>query len=613
MAQTGVRGIRAAWRDATEKLAPAEDHKDPLPEVARDGIAAGTWPGHPTASLPPRCRVVPLGVLGKTSFFIDSTEQLISVATNEWGKKMLLQLFARTPNYVTWAWPRYSAPKAGKTPSINGVEVDEACACLMKAAADKGLFDPTNRVRGRGAWMDGYGRLIWHAGDALYRVESGKLKQSPPGEIDGVFYPRRPEIMAPWREPVPAGDSPARKIFDCLTSWSWERPQIDPVIALGDIGVMMLGGALPWRPHVAVTGDAGVGKSQLNLLIKGALGSALIDAANATEAGVRQHMGLDALPVALDEFEGSEDNRRVNAILELIRIASSGGRMLRGGQDHKGVEFLARNAFFCSGINLPPMKAQDKSRFAVLNLNQLQIPIDKDGHAKAPPTIADSDGRMILRALMDAWPDFSRAYADWRTVLRGSGLDSRAQDTYGTLFATAELLLGPDTMEEIGLPLDQPRALGDMIAAATAAERAERIENWRACLEHMLSVPIEAWKGGEKPTVGIAIEKLEAGEWDIAAARERLSVAGLGLQEEPDASLPIGQRRYLLAVPLTSPALAKLFEHTRWSGGGWASLKQGRAAGVVRGEAKTVKINRVPCHCLMVDMRAYDRLVGDGE
>lgn len=614
MAQTGKKGIRAAWQDATDRLAPVEDVTDPLPELPRERVDAGQWPGHPTAALPPGCRVVALGTQGKTGYFIDTTEQLIPVATNEWGKKMLLQLFARTPNYVTWAWPRYSEGKPGKPPRINGVEVDNAVACLMKAAADKGLFDPVGRVRGRGAWADSYGRLIWHSGDALYRVETGKLKQSLPGEIDGVFYPRRPTIMSPWREPVPHTDSPARKIFECLTSWSWERPKIDPVIALAHIGVMMLGGALPWRPHVAVTGDAGVGKSQLNMMIKGALGSALIDAANATEAGVRQHMGLDALPVALDEFEGSEDNRRVNAILELQRIASSGGRMLRGGQDHKGVEFQARNSFFCSGINLPPMKGQDKSRFAVLNLNRLQIPVDKaTGHAKAPPAIGEADGRMILRALMDAWGDFSASYADWRTVLRGSGLDSRAQDTYGTLFSIAQLLLGPDTMEEIGLPLDDARTLGDMIAEATASERADRIDNWRACLEHMLSVPIDAWKGGEKPTVGLAIEKLEGGEWDIASARERLSVAGLGLQDEEDMALPAGERRYLVAVPMTSPALNKLFERTRWSAGGWASLKQGRADGVIRAGDKVVKINRVPCRCLMVDMRAYDKLVGGGE
>ncbi|WP_163284468.1 hypothetical protein, partial [Enterobacter hormaechei] len=71
---------------------------------------------------------------------------------NKWGKKILLDLFAHQPNYLTWAWPRLSAPKDGKPSRINGLEVDDACACLLKAASTRGLFAPVDRVRGRGAW-----------------------------------------------------------------------------------------------------------------------------------------------------------------------------------------------------------------------------------------------------------------------------------------------------------------------------------------------------------------------------------------------------------------------------------------------------------------------------
>jgi hypothetical protein len=605
MAQKGVKGIRAAFADATGKLASVADRPDPPPDVPRDGMAPGEWPGAPVDRLPPDCNVVPLGVSGKTCWFVDSVEQLIGVATNEWGKKMLLQLFCATPNRVGYYWPRWSEGKKGKAPVINGVEVDEACACLMKAAASKGLFDPAGRVRGRGAWADSAGRLIWHAGEALYMVEGKKLKASLPGEVDNIFYPRRPGILTPWAEPVDPTDSPAKKIFDLLCSWTWERPLIDPLIALGDLGVMILGGALPWRPHVAATGDAGTGKSALNACIKGALGSVLIDAANTTEAGVRQHMGLDALPVAIDEFEGSEDNRRVSGILELARISSSGGRMLRGGQDHKGVEFQARNAFFCSGINLPPMKAQDKSRFAVLNLNKLKV------GGNSAPVISEADGRMILRALMDAWPHFHQNFADWRSVLRGSGLDSRAQDTYGTLFTVAQMLLGLETLEEVGLPVTDAERLGIMIAEATASERADRIDNWRAAFEHALGVPIEAWKGGEKPTIGIALENLEQGAWTLDAANERLSVAGVRAIEEADSALPAGKRHYLLCVPQNSPSLARLYAGSRWSGGGWyGALKQGRESKVVRSDDKVIRINRVPSRCVVVDLMQYDKVVG---
>ncbi len=96
-------------------------------------------------------------------------------------------------------------------------------------------------------------------------------------------------------------------------------------------------------------------------------------------------------------------------------------------------------------------------------------------------------------------------------------------------------------MEEAGLPITEPAALGQAIALATAAERAEQTANWRECLEHLLHATIDAWKGGEKPTVGGTLEDLEAGlgmardegdleRGDEATARRRLSVVGLGLK-----------------------------------------------------------------------------------
>ncbi len=610
MAPRGVRSVRASFADATAKPVSMLGD-DPASIEPRDGYGPGAWPGAPYDQLPPSCPVSPLGIDGKTAFFIDSIHQLIDVSTSEWGKKMLVQLFCARPNFIGYAWPRWSEGKGGKKPVINGVDVDDACACLLKAAAAKGLFDPANRVRGRGAWLDKHGRLIWHSGERLWTVDGGKLKASLPGEIDGLFYPRRPAILEPWAEPVSVADSPAQSMFEDLCSWNWERGPLDALIAFGGIGSMFVCGALRARPHLAPTGDFGVGKSALNDVIRGALDTALIDAANATEAGVRQHMGLDALPVAIDEFEGSEDNRRVNGIIELARVAYSGGRILRGGQDHKGVEFIARNSFFCSGINLPPMKSQDKSRFAVLNLNKLKIAEDADGKPKAPPVVRVADGRMLLRQLMDGWHDFPRALADWKLALHNAGLSSRAQDTYGTLFAVAELLLGIEAMEEAGLPVTDHARLGAAIALATADERAEQVENWRACLEHLLGSGIDAHKGGERLSIGGIIEQIEKGGVVLDHDRASLATAGCAVLDEPDASLPHGQHRFLLAVPHSSPALNKLFEATRWKGGVWSgALKQGRSDGVVRAGDRVVKINRVSSRCLLVDIRKYDEVMG---
>lgn len=105
---------------------------------SRDGLKPGQWPGAPYHRLPPDCPVVPLGVNGQQSYFVDSSGQIQAIAASDWGKKMLMLLFARQPGYLVWAWPRFSQISL----KINGINVDSAVQCLMKAAADRGLFSP---------------------------------------------------------------------------------------------------------------------------------------------------------------------------------------------------------------------------------------------------------------------------------------------------------------------------------------------------------------------------------------------------------------------------------------------------------------------------------------
>ena len=346
----GIAAARGVWLDAqTEGARFVKRPDDPPPEKKRDGIAFGQWPGAPLDCLPPGCPVVPLGTDGKIDYFIDGLGQLIPVAASEWGHKLLLKLFARTPNFVKWAWPRLNAEllKAG-TRVINGIEVNEAMACLMKASADKGIFSPNDRVRGRGAWTTRTGEFLWHAGDRIFSVAGDKLLEAPPGEIDGIFYPQRPPVTVPWRDRVPAEASPVHELLESLRSWNWERPVLDPLLVVGWIGVAFLGGAMEWRSHLFTTGDKGVGKSTLHFLLKELLGPCLQSTADTTPAGIYQRVRTDSLPVAIDELEATTDNRRVMGVVSLARLASSGAIMYRGGADHTGVQFTLRNTFFMS-------------------------------------------------------------------------------------------------------------------------------------------------------------------------------------------------------------------------------------------------------------------------
>jgi hypothetical protein len=260
---------------------------------------------------------------------------------------------------------------------------------------------------------------------------------------------------------------------------------------------------------------------------------------------------------------------------------------------------------------------------AIVNMGRL----DHAKIARAPTIEGNVTGRMILRSLMDGWKDFPLLLANWRAALRHGGLDSRGQDTFGTLLAVANLMLGDEAMEAAGLPITEENALGEKIARLTAFERADASDNWRLCFERMLGSTIEAWKSGEKPTVGHVIEKWESGEFSLSEANERLRLMDLALRAEDtqgrsmvsDDFKPGEAARKLLCVPLSGVGLERMYAGTQFSSGGWGgALKQASHDVVIRnrGNGQNVKINRITRRCLLVDLAAFDGFVkrenGDG-
>lgn len=597
--------VRAIFSDAKAALDSAAPVFDPVPEEARDGIPPGAWPGSPMEKMPPGSPVVPLGVDGKTFYFIDTLGQLMAIATSEWNKKTLSALYSLTPNYPYWAWPRFAAAKKGQTRRVNGMETDHATACLMKAASERGLFDPADKVRGRGGWVDSHGEFIWHSGEHLFRVDQRRrLERSAPGDVDGVFYARRPPVLTPWQEPISESESPGHAILAALNTWIWERPLLDPLLALGFFGVAFLGAALPWRPTVFFSGDKGRGKSTLQGIYASILGGALHATADTTAAGIYQRVKQDSLPVSVDELESEEDPRKVIAVIKLARLAASGAEMFRGGADHEGVQFRARNAFLFSSINPPPLKPQDKSRIALLNIARVDPARASAAKLENPEVM----GRQILRRLMDEWPRFDQRFTDWRNVLRSAGFDGRAQDTYGILLTAAAMLIGDEAMEAAGLPVTELERLGTLLSEATSDERATQSENWRNCLDRILTWTIDNYRAGERPIIGDTLEKAmltaTKGTGDVGIdfkeARARLMQCGLGLKEPEDNSQTL-----FLAVPPDGAQLEKIFAGTEFQKGVWMHALRQAPHDVVRRDLKNgqvVKIAGRAKRCLLVDL-----------
>jgi len=618
--QTGHRAIKALFKDAQNALdeqqqldaAPDPNLPRPDPDDSSRSIKAGKWDGYPSDCMPPHC---PIEVVGRdtdgTVYVVTATDHLRPVT--KFDNTSLCDLFAPMINEAKWAWPAWG--KAVKTVDeatgdektfvpVKRLEHQTCAEAIIQEAARLPDFDPKKQHRGRGGWELDDGKFIWHSGRYLWTVQKGKLMRVRPRMHGGHLYTRMSHTFEPWAQPVEAHESPAQRILDYLRSWSWSRPYIDPVLVLGWLVTSLMGGALKARPVVFTTGGAGVGKSTLHELIKGVLSNALFATVDTTAAGIYQHVKQDSLPVLVDEIEAKAGSNKAQSVIELARVAYTGGEVARGGQDHDGTTFTMRSSFFMSAINPPPMMPQDVTRTALLNLEPLAE------HVSAKPAdmeIHDNDGRMLLRQIMDGWDEFKELMQDYWEALHAHELDSRAIDTYGTLMAAAQLVVGKEGLERAGLDVSDVKRLGEIVASATAVQRSQELQNWHRCLNRLMQSQIDKYVGGDRDTVGTCLDNLRADEWDLKSTRSRL----YGMNCSVGQKKQIGGQ-YLLAIPKEGPQLEKIYQDSPWFGGGWwNALQQAPADIVIRGQGNVqkTKIAGTTLTCLLVDLDKFEEYV----
>lgn len=633
--QGGIAAVRAVALDGIAEVAAVLPISDPDANKERNGLKAGQWPGFPHDRMPPDCPITVLGMKGEIVYVISATGFLYSVT--RWDHPTLVKLFSPFVNYLKWAWPAFTKakddPETGQIipPKVDRVARDKAVEAIIAEAGRRGTFDPNENVRGRGGWIAD-GRFLWHGGKRLYFVDHvpargdtpavTSLKEVLPGELEGCFYAQDTDTMQPWRAPIGVNDSPAHEILQHLMTWNWERPYLDPILQLGWIGAAFLGGALAHRPITFVTGGPGTGKSALQRYVRALFGNVMFATSNTTAAGIYQTIGHDSRPIAVDEFERKAGGAKETAIIEIARQAYSGDKGYRGGADGSASEFQLNSAFFFSAILTPHLEQQDKTRMAIMQLNPL-----KD-HGSTP-VVQDIWGRQLLRQIMDGYADFSAPNGileRWRRLLSDPLLkfDSRAIDTYGTLLACAELLVGESGMIDAGLhpDLTEPGKLDrtfllETLELATSAERNDQVPKWLDVIERVLGAKLEAYKGGERLTVGGVLEALESKErsdFHIEDARQRLALIGCGIRDVRGADQNNPCEGYALAIPHSDDSLNKLFQDSEFSRGGWTqALRLGPDEIIPRSltkAAKTVKINRTAKTCTLVDLAGYDAWVG---
>lgn len=549
--------------------------------------------------VPRDCPVKALGVGtdGQSCWYLNVLGQLVLLAPRDHGKNNLNVLFAPRAHLLAKYWPRWSEEKrdrAGnvtKAAAIVGFKQDDASEALINACGESGIFDAQGRVRGRGAHKGKGGALVVHYGDKVMVARARVTGTAAPTEWydtglhDRFVYPAASATPRPADEPSDAGA--VEQLLGLIGTWNWRRRELDAMLALGWISQTAVAGALGWRSHLFVTGGRGTGKSSFNGkdgLCDLLLGGGALRTGSATEAAVRQLLRAQTIPVIFDEFEPNAFNaHKLAAVLELARVASSGGDVHKGSSDHKAAEFVLNSCFQFSAILTPHMEPQDRSRFAVLELEPLPPGTPKLDLANAGlPAI----GAVLMRRMADGWHRWPATFAAYHDALTARGHSARSADTFGTLLAAADLALYDHLDTEV---------LDDW-AVKCAPDRLTEIsdapEDHSSCLQHLTTSTLQARGGDLRETIGTwiarAVGPAHEGQ-DQAGARAKLGEIGLklvNLRRTPQGGWGAvdhlaGQPCYL-AVAQTHRSLAEIWGATKWQAGGW-SQTLARAPAAMRG------------------------------
>jgi hypothetical protein len=574
------------------------DQVDQAPIAAeakpRPDAPPGDTPDTPPESLPPSepggrgsrtrphgeiwdgCPVKCLGKNGSSMFFLDTLGQLRREAKLD--AQTIMNLFGQMWPKLCWQFPQWTPGSEEKPPRRKENRFDQTTAALIMggACAEKGLFDPENAVRGVGAWSDDDGQLIYHTGDTL--IIGGE--EQAPDTHQGRIYPACPKIPHP--APPETGQDPVARVLETLSTWNWARPEIDPMIALGMIGVQAFGGALDWRPTFWVTGGAGTGKSALQRLLLHVHGGekGLIQSTDATARGIASLLGQSTLPVALDELEpGDAGSTKERDIIQTARVAASGGRWARGSSDQKGSTGQIRAAFLFSSILIPGvLKSQDLQRIIVLSLNPFA-----DG-TKAPDLRAETwrkRGAQLKRLIIDRWPGWAARLDLWREAFAEVGIHTRDADNWATTLAMAHMLTSAElpTAEELS-------GWCAKVSKAIAADLGEAGTDATEVCTYLLSQEFDVFRRGERFTVaqwvqvaagspGAPIGLLGDFPQDIEGRRARSEAANRALAKACIKVIADGRADPFLFIGREKvQPLLSLFHLSQWAGGAWTQSLQ---------------------------------------
>jgi hypothetical protein len=327
-----------------------------------------------------------LTVLGEND---DLSVQVWSSATKKYSRikstanleqAEILQIIGDEASDRLWAGPPDDQPD-------NTFTVGQIQRAIALTAANAPRVSSVERV-GQGAWPHGDSVLIVNGADAaLYNCQHLEHLQHPLFEhrlmkLDAAkqWHPSLPETLN--RVAPEQNRQLLERLTELIARWNWTHAWDARVLAALMIATFVQG-VWRWRPLVSITGPSDCGKSTFfqELLLAVFLDWAVCTD-RSTEAGLRQRIRDDAMPVLLDEFDVYHQRQQV---LELFRTASRGGVVLRGTADQTGQQFNLCHIPWIAAIETGDVWGQDRNRFLKFELQPpasrgLELPNETELH-----------------------------------------------------------------------------------------------------------------------------------------------------------------------------------------------------------------------------------------
>ncbi|WP_298214615.1 ATP-binding protein [Acidocella sp.] len=516
------------------------------------------------------CPVTPLGYADGKFWFLNIKGEKRCLTARQLGSRA--EIAALFMGEMDWVKRKFEAVDAEGMP--RGFSVARAGEYLMNACGGAGMYGDHVIIRRPGVWAGDDGRPIAHCGDAIFIAGE---KRAAGVKIGNQIFASAARMPYPALEAAPA-DVAQGLLSDMARLWTF-RDDGAEIIALGLVGQAYYAAALSWRANGFISGASNSGKSQLLGLLN-AMAPISHYSNDTTKAGIEGAVDGRAMPSFIDESSDRGAADGAAALLDVVLAASSGS----GTKKHRGtadggvrvVEMIG--SVIMASISPPPMQAQHRSRFSIIEL--LRPPAGADNLEPMQAAIARAKAAapgLFARALY-GFDRYNAALARFRLALGREGCVAREMDQLGAILA------GYWVLAHDGAPGEDEAAgiAGDIRAFIRGADEMAEDDGPQLVLMKLLTHVVQLDRSTDTDTVARVIEAamaprtFEPGETgDIARARrvlERFGVRAVRADDKDgDTGKPVprlGQGNGLWINPRAEP-LRKVFMGTPYDGERW--------------------------------------------